>query len=104
MTQRKGRLTVTVDPELIDAGTKAVAQGWAGSLSGWVNAALVDRAERDRKLEALAVAIADYEADFGHITEAEMAAVARVDREAALVVRGRRSQPQRSGKSARGGR
>jgi hypothetical protein len=90
MTQRKERLTVTVDPDLIIAGNKAVADGRADSLSGWVNAALVDRAARDRRLEALASAIAAYEAEYGEITDEEMAAVERADRQAAVVVRGRR--------------
>ena len=34
MTQRKERLTVTVDPELIAAGAAAVEAGRADSLSG----------------------------------------------------------------------
>jgi hypothetical protein len=90
MTQRKERLTVTVDPELINAGNKAVAEGRADSLSGWVNAALIERAARDRRLEALASAIADYEAEYGEITDEEMIMVERSDRQAAVVVRGRR--------------
>lgn len=93
MTQRKERLTVTVDPDLIDAGNKAVAEGRAHSLSGWVNAALVDRAARDRRLEALASAIAAYEAEYGEITDEEMAAVERADRQGAVVVRGRHPRP-----------
>jgi hypothetical protein len=103
MTQRKGRLTVTVDPDLIAAGNKAVADGRADSLSGWVNEALIDRAARDRRLEALAGATADYEAEFGEITDEEMAAVQRSDREKAVVVRGRRHRStDRSGNPGRG--
>jgi hypothetical protein len=103
MTQRKERLTVTVDPDLIVAGNKAVAEGRADSLSGWVNEALVERAARDRRLEALAGAIADYEAEFGEITAEEMAAVQRADRETAVVVRGRRRRStDRSGRPGRG--
>lgn len=102
MTQRKERLTVTVDPELVDAGNKAVAAGHAESLSGWVNAALVDRVARDRRLEALSAAIANYEAEFGEITHDEMASLQRSDRENAVVVRGRRPQP--AGKPGRPGR
>ena len=102
MTQRKGRLTVTVDPDLIVAGIKAVTEGRADSLSGWVNEALVERAARDRRLEALAGAIADYETEFGEITDEEMAAIQRADRETAVVVRGRRRRsPDRSGRPGR---
>ena len=92
MTQRKERLTVTVDPDLIDAGNKAVAAGRADSLSGWVNTAMADRAARDRRLDALAGVIADYEAEFGEITPDEVAALQRADRETAVVVRGPRSR------------
>ncbi len=94
---------MTVDPDLIDAGNTAVADGRAESLSGWVNAALVDRAARDRRLAALAGVIADYEAEFGEISDEEMAALQRADREAALVVRGRRRRPAgRPGTTGRG--
>jgi hypothetical protein len=89
MTRRKQRLTVTVDPDLIEAGNRAVSAGEADSLSGWVNAALSEKADRDRKLQSLSAAIADYEAEFGNITAEEIVAQRRVDREAAVVVRGR---------------
>src|SRR2546422_4682040 len=103
MTQRKERLTVTVDPDLIEAGNKAVAAGRADSLSGWVNAALADQAARDRRLEALAKAIADYEAEVGEITDDEIANVRRADRESATVVRGpKRQQMGRSARSTSG--
>ena len=104
MTQRKQRLTVTIDPDLIEAGNAAVAAGQADSLSGWVNAALAERAVRDLKLRSLSAAIADYEAEFGEITTEEIAAQRRADRAAATVVRGSRVGAQRRtgrpGKSA----
>jgi len=88
MTPHKQRLTVTVDPELVEAGNQAVASGRAESLSAWVNGALVDRAARDARLEALAAAVAGYEAEFGEISDDEIAAQRRADRESAVVVRG----------------
>ena len=88
MTKRKARLTVTVDAELVAAGNAAVAGGTVDSLSAWVNEALAVRAERDRRLAAMSDAIAAYEAEFGEITEAEIAAQHRIDRAAAVVVRG----------------
>lgn len=81
-------MTVTVDPELVEAGNRAVVDGRADSLSAWVNAALRDRALQDQRLRSLAEAIAGYEADHGVITDDEMAAQARRDREGAVVVRG----------------
>lgn len=103
MTTRKERLTVTVDPDLIEAGNQAVAAGLAESLSGWVNAALVERAIRDRRLQSLSDAITAYEADHGQITAEEMAAQARRDREEAVVVRGsRRTSKAPAGRVGRG--
>ncbi|MEO5679295.1 MAG: hypothetical protein ABIS47_06475 [Acidimicrobiales bacterium] len=90
MTERKQRLTVTVDPELVEAASRAVANGEAGSLSGWVSAALSEKVDRDRKLGHLRAAVADYEAEVGEITAEEMVAQARADREDAVVVRRRR--------------
>jgi glycerol dehydrogenase-like iron-containing ADH family enzyme len=88
MSNRKVRLTVTVDPDLIEAGNRVVADGRADSLSAWVNAALVDRTIRDQRLRALAVAVDAYEQSHGEITDDEMAAQARLDRQHAEVVRG----------------
>ncbi len=86
----KERLTVTVDPHLVQAGQEAVAERRVDSLSAWVNIALAERAAKDRRLRALAQAVAAYEAEFGPITDEELAAQQRADRAAARVVRGPR--------------
>jgi len=88
--RRKQRLTVTVDPELIAEGSRAVASGHADSLSSWVNLALVERVAKEQRRAAMAEAIATYEAEFGEISSAELARQARVDRASAVVVRGRK--------------
>ena len=93
MTGRKKRLTITVDPELVEAGNRAVDDGNADSLSAWVSIALAEKVRRDRQLQHLKAAIDDYEAEFGEITAAELAAQQRADREAAVVVRGGRTAP-----------
>src|SRR3954467_5027389 len=98
MTVRKQRLTVTVDPELVEAGKRAVTSGAADSLSEWVNMALSERARRDLQLARLGEAIADFEAEFGEITSQEIADRRRSDREDAVVVRGGR-RPGRAAKS-----
>lgn len=100
MTAKKHRLTVTVGPELIEAGRRAVESGQAESVSGWVSAALEDTIRRDRKLALLAAAVADYEKEFGEISAEEIVAQRRVDRREATVVRGRRQQTTRKAKSA----
>ena len=89
---------MTVDPALIKAGQDAVAAGRAESVSAWVNLALAERAAKERRLAAMADAIAAYEAKSGAISAEELSAQARADRESAIVVRGK---PQAS---ARGGR
>lgn len=90
MKPRKERLTVTVDPVLVQAGTEAVAGGYADSLSAWVNLALAERAAKDRRLRAMGKAIASYEAEFGAITAEELAAQERADQRSARVIRGAR--------------
>ncbi|MBL0197140.1 MAG: hypothetical protein IPQ09_23505 [Myxococcales bacterium] len=88
MAAPKEKLTVTVDPELVKAGNEAVAAGRAASLSSWVNLALEERAAKERRLQAMADAIAAYEAVHGEISPRELVAQARADRQAAIVVRG----------------
>ena len=86
---RRRRLTVTIDPTLIQAGQDAVAAGRAESVSAWVNLALAERAAKERRLAAMADAIAAYEAKFGALSAEELSAQARADRESAIVVRGK---------------
>lgn len=84
---RKKRLTVTVDPHLIEAGGQAVASGLAESMSAWVNSALAAHMERDRRLRSLAEAVASFEQEHGAISAEEIAAQQRADRTTAVVVR-----------------
>ena len=97
-------MTVTVDPELVEAGHRAVAGGDADSLSGWVSEALAEKVARNERVEQLQLAVEAHEAEFGEITAAEMASQRRADREDAVVMRGRRSgsasTPRRRGKAA----
>ncbi len=92
MSERKERMTVTVDRALIEAGSEAVAAGRAESLSGWVNLALAERATKERRLQGMAEAVAMYEARFGSISQAELAAQEHADARAAIVVRGARGR------------
>jgi hypothetical protein len=88
MSHPKVRLTITVDPYVARAGTKAVAAGLASSFSAWVNDALADRVEKERRLQALREAIASYETEFGVISDEAVRRQERADRAAARVVRG----------------
>jgi len=84
----KRRLSATVDAELVEASQAAVAAGRAESVSAWVNDALRQKVELDRRLRALDDFIASYETDHGEITDDDMAAAVRRARERAIVVRG----------------
>jgi hypothetical protein len=95
MKAKKERLTVTVDRALIRAGNEAVTSGRAQSLSGWVNLALAERAAKERRLKAMAEAIAAYEVKFGEISPEELAAQNRSDRRSAIVIRGGARSPGR---------
>jgi Arc/MetJ-type ribon-helix-helix transcriptional regulator len=84
----KGRLSASVDAELIAAAQQAVAHGRAESVSAWVNDALRLKTDHDRRLAALDEFLAAYEAEHGEITEQEMRDAARRARAGAVVVRG----------------
>lgn len=88
MSERKERVTVTLDRALVDAANAAVADGRADSLSAWVNLALAEHVAKERRLAALSDLVAEYETEYGVITSAELANREREDRRSALAVRG----------------
>ena len=88
MSERKERVTVTLDRQLIKAANAAVAAGRAGSLSAWVNVALADHVAKEQRLLALGRLVADYEAEHGEISDAVLARREREDRRNAVVTRG----------------
>ena len=92
MRPRKARVTLTIDRDILRAGSAAVRSGRADSLSGWVNAALTKEVAEERRVAAAWEAIADYEAEFGVITAEEMERQARIDRARAIRVRARRGR------------
>jgi Arc/MetJ-type ribon-helix-helix transcriptional regulator len=87
MTIRKSRLTVTVDADQVAEANAAVESGAAESVSAYVNDALAAHSARQRRLAAMDRAIKAYEAEFGEITEEEMAEQRRKDRANAIIVR-----------------
>lgn len=66
------KIAVSLRPELVEHANRAVAEGRAASVSAYV----ADAIETVIRREALAEAIADYEAEFGEITAAELEATA----------------------------
>jgi Arc/MetJ-type ribon-helix-helix transcriptional regulator len=96
---KKGRITITLDRELIEAANAEVAAGRADSLSAWMAAAVTNHLENERRLAALDDAIAWYEAQYGAFTPEELAEQERRDRRNAIVIRGsgkRRARKRRS--------
>ena len=79
-----------------------MSEGRAESLSAWVNSALAERIAKERRLAALAEAVAAYEARFGTISMQELDEQKRADRAAAIVVRGKKQSPPK--RRARRGR
>ncbi len=83
----KQRLSVSVDADLVAAGERAVAHDRAPTMSAWVNDALRLKVEHDRRLDALAEFVADYEEQHGEITDAEMRDAVRHARARAVAAR-----------------
>ncbi len=85
--KKRGRLSASVDAELIAAAERAVAEGRADTVSAWVNDALRLKLEHDAGLAALAAFIAAYEEEHGVIDAEEMRQAARRARSQALAIR-----------------
>ncbi len=58
-------------------------------MSVWVNRAIAAKSEHRQRLAAMAEALADYEAEYGEISEEEIAEQRRQDLRAAAAVRAR---------------
>jgi Arc/MetJ-type ribon-helix-helix transcriptional regulator len=92
---KKARVTITVDAELVRAAEAAVVDGRAESLSAFVNQAVAKELERQRGKQALGAAIAAYEAKYGAISDDDIQARVRENKQRALVVRGRKPRRRR---------
>lgn len=91
----KQRLTISLDQDLVAAAAAAVADGRADSVSAWVSEALEARVAHQRRLDAMAVAVAGYEAEHGAFTDEELADQVRRDRDDAAALRNDRPTDRR---------
>lgn len=82
----KARLSVTVDEELIAAGQARVGTRSVASLSDWVNGALLRQIAQDARQDALDDYLAQYESEFGPITDEDIAETEAWVAEHAIVV------------------
>ncbi|MFE3457391.1 hypothetical protein ACFXKD_07570 [Nocardiopsis aegyptia] len=53
MSEAKKRVTLTLDPELLEVAEAAVDAGEARSVSAWVNAALAEKKRRQERAQLL---------------------------------------------------
>jgi hypothetical protein len=83
----KRRLSASVDEDLIQAAEAAVKRGGAPTVSAWVNEALRQKLDHERRLSALADFVDAFEAEHGEISDAEMERAARAARARAVAVR-----------------
>lgn len=85
----KQRVTITVELDLLEEAQAAVSSGQCRSLSQWIEGAIADQLDKERRLALLAELIAEYEEEHGVITEEDMEERTRRDKEAAAAVRAR---------------
>lgn len=95
MSGPKHRLTVSIDHGLIEAAHTAVRSGAAPSVSSWVGTAIEEKVRRDRRREHLAAFVADYESEFGDISDEELASQRQLDHSDAAALHDRSSQRRR---------
>lgn len=96
MSRTKARVTVTLDPELVEAGNAAVRAGRAASLSEWINGALLAETTEARRQRAARRAVVAYARAFGTLTLAEIEMQVDVLRQRAVRVRPGRAATGRS--------
>lgn len=85
---KKGRITITLDREIIEAANAEVAAGRADSLSAWIGRALAEQLDLEIRLAAMDEVLAEYQAKHGAFTPEETAERERRDRRNAIVIRG----------------
>jgi hypothetical protein len=95
VTTTKRRLSASIDADLLTAAERAVAQGHAPTVSAWVTEAFERQIAHDQRLLAMDRFLAEFEAEFGVITEADIAAATLQTRAEAVVVRARPSASPR---------
>ncbi len=83
----KRRLSASIDADLLAAAEQAVKRGGAASVSSWVNEAFRRQLEHDRRLAAMDEFLVGFEAEFGEITDDDIALATKRTRANATVVR-----------------
>jgi predicted Zn-dependent peptidase len=96
----KRRISASVDADVFAKAELAVANGFASSVSAWVNNAMVNQIAHEQRMAALDRYLEAYEAEFGEITPDDIVAATRRTRANSIVVRGSKSASNSKRKSA----
>ena len=83
----KERVTITVEIDLLDHAKSAVETGVCRSVSEWICEAMAEQMAKDARLAAMDALIADFEAEYGPITDEEIAEQRQRDRDASATLR-----------------
>ena len=83
----KERVTITVEIDLLNHAKSAVQSGACRSVSEWIGQAMAEQLAKDARLVALDELIAEFEAEYGPITDEEIAEQRERDLEASAALR-----------------
>ncbi|WP_419846566.1 hypothetical protein [Candidatus Poriferisocius sp.] len=83
----KERVTITVEVDLLNHAKSAVETGVCRSVSEWICEAMAEQMAKDARLVAMDELIADFEAEYGPITDEEIAEQVQLDRDASAAWR-----------------
>lgn len=83
----KERVTITVEVDLLNHAKSAVETGVCRSVSEWICEAMAEQMAKDARLAAMDELIADFEAEYGPITDEEIAEQVQLDRDASAAWR-----------------
>ena len=83
----KERITVSVEVDLLNHAQSAVQAGVCRSLSEWIGQAMAEQMAKDERLAALDELLAEFEAEYGPITDEEIAEQRQRDRDASAALR-----------------
>jgi hypothetical protein len=95
VSEKKGRVILTLDAELVRSGNAAVRAGQAASLSEWVNTALLAHVAEAKRRASARRAQAAYDRAFGAMTPAEVGRRVASLRKSAVRVRAKKTKEPR---------
>ena len=83
----KERVTITVEIDLLNHAKSAVQSGTCRSVSEWIGEAMAEQLAKDARLAAMDELIAEFDAEYGPLTDEEIAEQRQRDLEASAALR-----------------